>query len=170
MLADGGDGLGEPFFRGVVDGDENGDERTAWEVAAAFALGAETVVGEGVVGRHPALVGGELGDIEAGADVEVVFEENLPAALVVADLEDDVGVTVAEFDFDFPAAVFGLGSVADGGEDIHAFETVGAGVGATVDDGANVFERSAIVGEAPAAEGKLAGSEAPAVGVIDAEG
>ena len=138
-------------------------------MAAAFALGAEAVVGERVVGGDPALVGGELGDVEVGADIEVVFKENLPAAVGVADFEDDVGVAVAEFDFDFPAAVFGLGFFADGGEDVHALQAIRAGVRAAVDGGADVFKGSAVVGEAPAAEGEFAGGEGPAVGEIDAE-
>ena len=169
LFADGGDGFGEPLFRSVVDGDENGDERATREVAAAFALGAEAVVIERVVGGDPALVGGEFGEVEIGADVEVVFEENLPAAVGVADFEDDVGVAVAEFDFDFPPAVFGLGFFADGGEDVHTLQAISAWVSAAVDGGADVFEGSAVVSEAPAAKREFARGKGPAVREIDAE-
>ena len=115
-------------------------------------MGAQAVVGERVVGGDPALVGGEFGDVEVRADVEVVFEENLPAAVGVTDFNDDVSVAVAEFNFNFPTAVFGLGFFADGGEDVHAFEAISTRVSAAVDGGADVFEGSAVVGEAPAAK------------------
>jgi len=139
-------------------------------MVAGLALGAEAAVGKRVVGGDPAFVGGELGDIESGADVEFVLKNTCqrPSASPTSrtmNVSPSRSSTSA-----FQAAVFGLGLAAEGREDIHALETVGAGVGAAVDDGADVFERGTVVGEAPATEGEFAGSEAPAVGVIDAEG
>ena len=57
-------------------------------------MGAQAVVSKGVVGRDPALVGGEFGDVKVSADVEIIFKKDLPTTVGVTDFEDDVSVAV----------------------------------------------------------------------------